>query len=117
MAGTKFWPLKKLTPIVGAPQTFVNVASTTTNQYFGTTIITSRDTFVAAPVVAARSQIWLQPRWIGGMSSYGISPSFHVASIQAGSGFYISTVASCGFGAANTASVSVGWKIEHQLTP
>ena len=112
----KFWPTKGIRIIQGGPLTQTVVASTSDNQYVGATLITSRDTYVGAPVVAAGSRIFLQPRWLGS-TSYGAAVGFHVASVQAGSGFYISTVNSIGFAAAGAASVSVWWEVKHFQTP
>jgi hypothetical protein len=60
--------------------------------------------------VTANAAIFLQPQWRG-VASYGVAAVFHVSCVQAGSGFYISTVNSTGFGA-SAASVSVWWEIK-----
>lgn len=112
----KFWPTKGIRQIQGGPVTQTVVGSTSANQYLGATLITSRDTFVGAPLVTATSRIFLQPLWLG-PSSYGSAVTFTVACLQAGSGFFISTINSIGFGAASTASVSVQWELKHYRTP
>jgi len=92
---------------IGGPFTLTNPGSTSSNQWFGSTLITSRHQNVSASIVAADSRILLSPEWYG-VASLGVAVAFHVSSKAAGAGFFISTVSSVGF-AANAASCQVHW--------
>jgi hypothetical protein len=96
--------------VLGGPTAFTNANSSSLNQWFGDTLCTSRNTFVAAPLIAATDRVRLDAHWYG-TPSLAVWPGLVVSSTQAGSGFYISTVQSVGFGAAGTASVAVWWEI------
>lgn len=98
--------------VLGGATTQMNVSSTSLNQYAGDTVIVSRDTFVAAPLVAATSRIQLQAHWLG-TNSLSVNPGLVVSSIQAGSGFFITTVQSVGFSAAGGASYAAWWEIRN----
>jgi hypothetical protein len=98
--------------VQGGPRTVANVDSSAANQWYGDTTCVSRNTFVAAPMVAATSRISLTPHWFG-TPSLAVAPQLFVSSVQAGSGFYISTVASVGFAAANQASFGVWWEVSN----
>jgi hypothetical protein len=106
----KFWPTKYMSLVQGGPVEQTVTGSTANNQYLGYTACTSRDTYVSAPLVQGDSAIFLQPQWRG-VSSFAVATAFHVSCVQAGSGFYISTINSIGF-AASAASVSVWWEIK-----
>jgi hypothetical protein len=107
----KFWATKNLQIVQGAGVRQTVTGSNANNQYLGDTLITSRNTFVGAPVVTATSPIFIQPHWLG-PASYAIGVNFQISSVQPGSGFYISTINSVGFGAASAASVACWWEVK-----
>ncbi len=109
MAATNYRD-KRFRKVQGGPLTLTNVSSTSTNQWFGTQLISSRDQFVAAPLVAASSRFRLTPIWFG-VPSLSVFPQTAVYSVQAGSGFILSTVGSVGFAAAGAASYAIQWEI------
>jgi hypothetical protein len=94
----------------GGPVTLTNIDSSATNQWFGTTLITSRYVAVSAPAIAATSPVRLSTEWLG-LGSYGVAVDFQVMSKAAGVGFYLGTVNSVGFSAAGAASCQVHWEI------
>ena len=105
--------LKRIRQTQGGPISQTNVDSSTLNQWFGDTLITSRHEFVSAPMIAAASKVFLQPHWLGHVNSTVAVAAFVVSSIQAGSGFFISTTNSVAFGGAATPSVSVWWELKN----
>lgn len=96
--------------VQGAPTILTQAGSGAAGQFHGETLVTSRNTLIAAPLVTAGAYISMTPRWIG-TSSLGTFVSFVVGSVMPGSGFYASTVNSVGFGAAG-ASVTLYWEIK-----
>src|SRR5512135_588887 len=91
----------------GNARTFTNPQSTTSNQWYGSTLVFSRDTLVSAPMVSATSRIFLSTEWLGGAESY--TTGFMVSSKVAGTGFCISATTSVGFGALT--SYAVHWEL------
>ncbi len=98
---------KQNSHVLGGPLRFSSIASGSPAEFQDTIVITSRDQVVNLPAFAAGAHVHLSPRWIG-TASYAVAVNFMVGSIMPGSGFYISTVNSVGFGGgAGTATASV----------
>jgi hypothetical protein len=110
MASTNYRD-KRFRKVQGGPVTVTNPGSTSVNQWFGETVMGSRHVFVAAPLVATTSRIRLDVVGYGTVNSGATATSFLVTSIQAGSGFIISTVNSISFGLAGTPSLGVWWEL------
>lgn len=98
-------------PVQSAPTILTNPASTSTNQWFGSTRITSaagNTWFIAAPLVQANGYVHFN---IAAASVPGsqVIPPFYVLSVVPGSGFTI------GFPYSNAAIVNtftVNWKVD-----
>jgi hypothetical protein len=112
MAATNYRD-KRFRKVQGGPVILTNAGSSSTNQWFGETVITSRHEYVGAPLVASTSRIALDVKWLGHTNSMALGYSFLTTSIQAGSGFYISATNSLAFAGTSTPSLAVQWEIRN----
>jgi hypothetical protein len=98
--------------VLGGPTAFTNANSSSLNQWFGDTLITSRHEYVAAPLVAATSRVRLDAHFLSHVNSTPtVAMAFLSSSVQPGSGFYISATNSVAFAGTVPYSVAVWWEI------